>query len=153
VIIDAPVTPAFDRLTALACTASAETPDVKLPTTPPLDNTTRTLPRLDPPPLHAIAVSESQVDASHLVSPTLALTQDPARPRPDPTTVTLDVPDAARFFTPTTLPIARAYDIPRLKLPARIPPVTANSRLPLVPCDSSPRSALSDTHSLAAMLL
>ena len=153
VIIDAPVTPALERLAALACTAPVDTPDVRLPTSPPIDNTTRPLPRPDPPPLHAIAVSDSHIDASHLVAATLALTLDPARPRPAPTTVTLDEPDAARFLTPTTLPIARAYEKPRLKLPARMPPVTAIPRLPLAPCDSSPRNALSDTHSLTALLL
>ena len=150
---DEPVPPSFDLLAILAPPPSADATKVALPTHTPLVTAIRLLPLLDSEAWHATAVSDVQIDTSHRVSASLAPALDRASPRPAPTTVSTAEPDAARFFLPTVLPIAVANDIPKLKLPARMPPVATTPRLPPVPCDSSPRSALSDTHSLAAQPL
>ena len=150
---DEPVPPSFDLLAILAPPPSADATKVALPTHTPLVTAIRLLLLLDSEAWHATAVSDVQIDTSHRVSASLAPALDRASPRPAPTTVSTAEPDAARFFLPTVLPIAVANDIPKLKLPARMPPVATTPRLPPVPCDSSPRSALSDTHSLAAQPL
>ena len=148
-----PVAAPFIPRSELDRPLSVDMASVALPCRSPAVIRTALVPPSPAPILQRTDVSDSHSLASHPLPPVRPETDAPATPIPDPTTVTLDDPVAARFAMASPLACVRSADIVSVTLPSRSPTVSAASFVPFSPYPTAHRTDVSDSHPLLSHAL
>jgi hypothetical protein len=95
-------------------------------------------------------VSDDQVDRSQTERPAVKNAVNEARPSPDPCSVMLADPVAARFVLPATLTITASSDWLTVTVPSRVPTVDTIRRLPAAPWPVWHRTDVSASHAVSS---
>ena len=144
--LDAPVAAPFVLDSALNESWSAVKTRVADLMRMPTLSEARLLPMMPCAPWHRTDVSESHVDCSLLVCPSVPNTLYPARPMLAPCSVTLADPVTAMLALPIALTMLASCDIPALTLPCLTPMLILSCRVPITPCPAWHRIAVSASH-------
>ena len=140
-----PLVAPFTLNIVLKLDLSDEKPSLSLPGRPPTLSDTLILP-FDPSPVwHRIDVSDSQEVLSHPECPNRTAPLHTPSPKFDPCNVTLLEPVVARLACLTRLNAGTSTELGDVWVPLCSPTVTLVLRLPVSPCETCPRTDVSDS--------